>query len=267
MSKIKENNCICLSCGKSFYKAKERIEHGGGKYCSKQCRDIGLTKKQSCICLWCKKEFFEKISRIKVGRGKYCSKKCYNEFLADGNMRGENSPSWKGGEQLVSCFMCKKEFHIKQYLMSKEIHFCSRKCKHMSQHIIKVSRICLTCGKEFFVRPKTVKDGGGKYCSKECSIIGSRGKNYNIENTDRGSGEYVEWRSAVYKRDNYTCQKCGKRGGTLNAHHIIPFSKDKSLRFEVSNGITLCEKCHIDEHKRLRKQIKKSNQIDIFACR
>ena len=60
--------------------------------------------------------------------------------------------------------------------------------------------------------------------------------------------EYNEWRSAVYERDNYTCQCCGKVGGNLNAHHMESYSSNKELRTTVSNGVTLCEKCHKDFH-------------------
>jgi hypothetical protein len=66
---------------------------------------------------------------------------------------------------------------------------------------------------------------------------------------ERNCPEYKAWRTAVYQRDNYTCQKCGAKG-KIQAHHRIPFSVDKSLRLEVSNGITLCKNCHKEIHKR-----------------
>lgn len=53
-----------------------------------------------------------------------------------------------------------------------------------------------------------------------------------------------DWRKAVYERDDYTCQDCKTRGGQLHAHHIKPFAQHPGLRYELSNGLTLCEDCH-----------------------
>lgn len=66
----------------------------------------------------------------------------------------------------------------------------------------------------------------------------------------RGSPKYASWRKAVFVRDGYTCQICGRYGGELNAHHIEPWAKNPTKRFCVDNGITLCKACHKQLHRR-----------------
>lgn len=60
----------------------------------------------------------------------------------------------------------------------------------------------------------------------------------------RKSPEYVAWRTAVFERDDYTCQDCGQHGGYLEAHHIHGFAEYPDERFVVDNGKTLCWACH-----------------------
>ena len=64
----------------------------------------------------------------------------------------------------------------------------------------------------------------------------------------RRTKEYRNWRESVFRRDNYTCQRCGKRGGTLNAHHIIRYRSSENGRTNIENGITLCADCHKAVH-------------------
>ena len=72
------------------------------------------------------------------------------------------------------------------------------------------------------------------------------------------SEEYKARRKAVFKKDNYTCQNCGKHGGhmSLQAHHIKEWVNYPELRFDVNNGKTLCNKCH-NKTKRLNQWKKK----------
>jgi 5-methylcytosine-specific restriction endonuclease McrA len=67
----------------------------------------------------------------------------------------------------------------------------------------------------------------------------------------RKSKRYELWRSAVYKRDFYTCQECGIKRKDIIAHHIKNFADFPDLRFVIENGITLCRSCHFKEHLRI----------------
>ena len=62
--------------------------------------------------------------------------------------------------------------------------------------------------------------------------------------TIRNSLKYKLWREAVFKRDDWTCVFCKKRGVHLHADHIRPFAKYPKYRFRISNGRTLCVSCH-----------------------
>jgi 5-methylcytosine-specific restriction endonuclease McrA len=104
-----------------------------------------------------------------------------------------------------------------------------------------------------------------------------KGGTSRIYKTGYGSPQYREWRRSVFIRDEFTCQRCGKRQIYITAHHIKSFSKIvkendiKNLQqaleckelWDVNNGMTLCEDCHskIDKY-RARFKIKKGVPIE-----
>ncbi len=71
----------------------------------------------------------------------------------------------------------------------------------------------------------------------------------------RKSFVYTLWREEVFKRDNYTCKWCGKRGGRLHADHIKSFASFPELRFTIENGRTLCVDCHGVRHKKVTNNL------------
>ena len=65
--------------------------------------------------------------------------------------------------------------------------------------------------------------------------------------------KYNAWSASVKERDGYKCQHCGIEDRIkLQSHHIIPWEDDIELRFEISNGLTLCRVCHTKEDRRIK---------------
>jgi len=94
----------------------------------------------------------------------------------------------------------------------------------------KIKIRCKYCNKEFIKRKVNMV-----YCSKKCRLSG--GKKYG----------YFKLRFEVFKRDNFTCQYCGRNvkedGIKLHCDHIIP--KDKGGKDLPKNLTTSCEECNL----------------------
>lgn len=135
-------------------------------------------------------------------------------------------------------------------------NFCSRRCA--SNSFTKTNpKACSVCGVVYRTTPSQERHRGtSKYCSKRCKgkamSIAQMGEHnpawrdgVSTENHRlRQSKAFKDWRRGVFERDDYTCVFCHKRGGYLEPDHIKPFAYFPDLRFDVSNGRTLCKPCH-----------------------
>lgn len=116
-------------------------------------------------------------------------------------------------------------FHFKSHILGNELYFTSHAGhRHSSAARARISRN--RKGKTARERNPNWKGG----ITPEVRII-------------RASNRYAEWRRAVFVRDGYKCVLCNATG-VLNADHIKPFALYPALRFELSNGRTLCVPCH-----------------------
>ena len=153
---------------------------------------------------------------------------------------------------LVNCELCGVEFnkpacHVKRV---KRV-FCGKNCYDEFQTNPLGDKACKICGDKFHVYPSV------KHRYATCDKSSCREENKRREHnpnwrggvTKRRKAEmstkiYCDWRLAVFTRDSYTCTDCETRGGELHAHHVKPWAYFPELRYEVSNGSTLCESCH-----------------------
>ena len=210
----------CLFCDKEFYVRPSIARIGKGKYCSIECcrTDKGIKKVNSKTiveCEFCGIKFEAWNCRLRKGCDRFCSRPCVDKWLSK-DRSGENHPSWQGGKPTLICVVCGKEFQSYPDKRRKERKLCSKTCLNKWQ---------------------------------ETSLKGENNPNWKNgisteNNLIRTSAKYEQWKTRVFERDNYTCVRCMKRGGDLNAHHILLFVDFPEERFELSNGATLCIPCH-----------------------
>jgi len=78
-----------------------------------------------------------------------------------------------------------------------------------------------------------------------------------VNNELRRNSNHKLFSKAVLKKDVYTCFLCTQRGPTkdnkLEAHHLLSWAEYPKYRFEILNGICLCQKCHKKVPRRLKK--------------
>lgn len=85
----------------------------------------------------------------------------------------------------------------------------------------------------------------------------------------RSTYQYKDWHDSVLKRDNYVCQCCGIKNGLgkrikFNVHHIFNFADNEDLRYEVDNGICLCDECHRKFHSLYGYRNTTKEQLNAF---
>ncbi|SDM16250.1 HNH endonuclease [Bacillus sp. OK048] len=104
---------------------------------------------------------------------------------------------------------------------------------------------CPNCEEEIEKVVSVYNKSQKSFCNRACykDFL----KKNRIETEDiTDSAEYKEWRKKVYLRDNYKCKMpgCTSISKQIAAHHIYPKKKYPEKQFDLSNGITLCKKCH-----------------------
>lgn len=196
----------------------------------------------------------------KLHKNGFCSTACFNKTKI------------KSIDGYKKCLLCQSEFPYRESLkvrscFSKKFNcfigsvnqkYCSQKCSIMDKNInnnpaktesgrLKISLYAKNRSIEHLLTPE-VREKQRKSISGEKHWNWQNGKT-PIDKKIRVSIEYKQWRKSVFERDDYTCvfckaRSCKGKSVTVHADHIKPFAHFPELRFELSNGRTLCVECH-----------------------
>lgn len=60
----------------------------------------------------------------------------------------------------------------------------------------------------------------------------------------------ARFKKGVKARDGNKCTICGESKGTIVAHHLMSYIEHPEFRYDIDNGVTLCEKCHVSFHQK-----------------
>jgi hypothetical protein len=210
----------CIRCETEFVTKKSHFARR--KYCSRACCDLGKVGKKHTT------EHKKKITQSLMGRK--VSKETRGKIS-----RGRMGHSWNKGAVWPFAAKQKLSATLKRLYASGAMQSHQRGKPLTPEHKQKL--------REKNIGEKSPKWKGGRTKLRD-----------HIEN----HFFYKNWRRSVFQRDDYTCQVCKQRGGTLNADHIFPFSKilDKyniksvedaeacDFLWDLNNGRTLCRPCH-----------------------
>ncbi len=238
-------NCKCEVCGKEFHRSKSGIRKH--VYCSKDCEYKGkklipihkLELKHNINNLgdWLKEQYIDKKRsttsiREELGIGTHQILRYLKMFNIKIRSKSDSVKiSWKNSDE-------------SRHKIASENAIKNLKDRTKLKQIMQTE--------EYKEKQRISKTG-----SKN-GMYGVRGKDNPLYNESipieerinrRILPEYRIWRESVYNRDKYICQCCGyNKGKILVAHHLNSYMKYKEDRFDVNNGITLCEECHKKFH-------------------
>lgn len=159
----------------------------------------------------------------------------------------------------IKCPDCGAErilvYHIKG--TSERCRSCCQRlrARPLDRKRVRTQIICPQCGKDRLAYHLRDTNPPCLKCSRK--IASAKGENHpnwkggvtKEYHAARTNVRYREWQDAVLKRDGYTCRICRVKKSKIKSfhcHHIEPFATNEALRYEVSNGVSLCKPCHTE---------------------
>lgn len=245
--------------------------NGAGKFCSKSCywkmKSHGAVR---LTCFTCGTEFDRQVKDARRSKKHYCSDTCRDEGMrSHGKLRSKN-------RLVVNCDYCNQTIERIPYRIKlSDKQFCNAECHAAWMHEIgprgpdhhsykRTSVECSNCGDRLTRESGYAKLYERFFCNWSCfgewhsaTIRGENHPGWKGGYPGYRGPNWHQQRATVIKRDENTCQRCGRHQSqlsrTLEVHHIVPFVSFGYIRDEndfyiqandATNLVTLCSTCH-----------------------
>lgn len=241
---------VCVNCGNEFENKRSDVNLEK-PVCNKKCFN-----EYRWVCI---------MKRIEENVGEECYSYLFNRYLVDlkptrfiaqeslGNKNSYNTiskllkmfgiPIRTGSEAVKTQWIENEERRKQQSEYAKN----ELSVGESRENLIKIMQT-----KEYRLKSSLAKRGENN------PMYGIRGEDnprwdpkrtHAMRQEQRKTFEYKEWRTNVFTRDNRICQCCGyEKGHILVAHHMNSWHWYEEGRYDVNNGVTLCEPCHKEFH-------------------
>lgn len=252
--KAKEKMLFLCECGEKFETTFNHFKYRGKRKCNKcnghkrrnideikdMCRNKGL------------KPLFEEMKSYKEKM--LCeTREGYLVLVTMDSLKQDRA---------LSIFHTSNPYSIDNVHKYIELHGIDAKCiskEYKGSNIGKMEFEC-NCGEKFKMHWCDFRSRN--HCCYECSVKVRSGKNHYEYNESLTKEERIErrilsstknmriFRESVFERDDYSCDICKDKGVTINAHHLNGYHWFEEGRYDPENGVTMCEICHKDFHKK-----------------
>jgi hypothetical protein len=226
----------CPICKNPYEADPGRLKFGRQTTCSRKCsyelRRKAITKQVTLICAVCCSSFTRRPSGVKSKHAICCSKECKNKAVTLGLIP----------HKVTSPYQYTTESKARMVEASRK-----PKGKRFSHPLI-----CTNCGKDF-EDPNwgRARKSGKTFCSVSCCNTYRSGANNPAWRGGHPKYYGSNWRVVRRQarvRDDFTCQRCGKKRRRLpDVHHIQPINTFNTLEAAnfLENLVCLCHNCHM----------------------